>query len=159
MKINSVYSNNPSFKAVLTPIAQAFVSEAFDDVLQNGTKNQIRDAALYYSEIHSIGTARGWKLHAGRMGVEEGVPCTVAHEDFYILKRPDKYDKVILKTTSKEPMSSFDKLRNLALDLTLRAKERPKMTKEESQKEVEKLSKVLKEQNVQGISFTLDVDA
>ena len=159
MSIRAIQSNNPSFKAVLTPIAQAFVSEAFDDVLNNGTKNQIKDASMYYSEIHSKGTASGWKLHAARIGVSEGVPCTELHEDFYILKRPDKYDRVILKTSSKKPMSSFDKLRNLALDLTLRTKKRPQMSEEQSQKEVDSLAKMLKDNNVQGVSFSLDIDA
>ena len=56
-------------------------------------------------------------------------------------------------------MSSFDKLRNLALDLTLRAKKRPQMTEEQSQKEVDSLAKMLKDNNVQGLSFTLDIDA
>ena len=130
MSIQPIKSHNPSFRAVLTPIAQVMVSEAMDDVLQNGTKNQIRDAAMYYSEIHTKGTASGWKLHSGRMGISEGIPCTEAYEDFFILKRPNQYDEVILKTTSKEPMSSFDKLRNLALDLTLMAKKPKRMSKE-----------------------------
>ena len=153
MSISAIQSHNPSFKAVLTPTAQAMVSEAFDDVLKNGTKNEIRDAAMYYSEIHSKGTASGWKLHAARMGVSDGVPCTESHEDFFILKRPNQYDQVILKTTSKKPMSSFDKLRNLALDLTLTAKRRPKMTKAQEMEEFEKLSKLFKENGVQGYSF------
>ena len=159
MSIKAIQAGSPSFKAVLTPVAQSFIANEFNNVLENGTRNEIREAAKYYSQIHTAGTNKGWKLNAARTSCRYVDSGETVNEDLYILSRPDKYDRVILKTTSKESMSPLEKLKTLAEDLTQRAKRKPRMSEEESQREVENLSAYLKEHNIKGISFTLDTDA